>query len=334
MKLFYRMMSLFLLCQSILLHAGEVSTDPPVTDSDMLCPFRIEVYPKELQAGDIIYVRLNFENTTDHPVWAPALPLNGPRLDQGILSYYFMDRKENEYAWKRYYLGEHIGQGSWEKILPGQKGLTQYDAMGTRNLKCWDEIKTSRTWGQLMVRLNFTGFSSRRSNTPVPPVLVVFRSSLDIIPRPPKETKLIENFMSNKQYRAMGSVISTLSGYSAKNPGKTITVEEIQETVIEMQEFCDQISQGTLKNFVQYQIFLLELILQIKDKNATEQMKTIEKIGKWLEPLPELEQENLKIMARHLKERFRKQEHSEKLMERFTSVFGEPPPIPEELLMK
>ena len=63
-------------------------------------------------------------------------------------------------------------------------------------------------------------------------------------------------------------------------------------------------------------------------------MKTMEKIGKWLEPLPELEQENLKIIARHLKEHFRKQEHSEKLMERFTSVFGESPPMPEELLMK
>ena len=132
----------------------------------------------------------------------------------------------------------------------------------------------------------------------------------------------------------MEHVILTLSGYSAINRDKTITVEEIQETVLEMRKFCDQISQGTLKNYIQYQIFLLELILQIKDKNATEQMKVIEKIGKWFEPLPELEQENLKIIARHLKEHLQRQDNSEKLVERFTSIFGEPPPIPEELLMK
>jgi hypothetical protein len=336
MKLFYCTILLVLLCQSILLHAGEVIIDPPVTGSDMLCPFKIEVYPKEFQAGDIVYVRLNFENTTDHPVWAPALPLNGLAIEHGILSYYFGDRQGNEYVWKRYYRGELIGLGGWEKILPGQKGLTQHEMIEygrTRNLKCWDEIKANRTRGQLIVRLYFTGFSSRKINPPIPPVIVVF-PSLDIRPRPQKEMEFIENFMSNKRYLAMGHVILTMSGYSANNPGKTITVAEIQETVIEMQEFCDQISQGTLKNSIQYQIFLLELILQIKDKNATEQMKTMEKIGKWLEPLPELEQENLKIIARHLKERLNGQKNSEKLMERFTDIFGEFPPMPEELLMK
>jgi len=331
------MMSFYLLCQSSLLHAGEISTDPPVTNSDMLCPFRVEVYPKEFQVGDIVYVRLHFENTTDHPVWAPAHLLNGSGSEYGILSYYFGDEKGNESAWKRHQLGELIGQGRWEKILPGQKGLTQYDAVGgyhgTKKLKCWDEMKTNRTWGQLMVRLNFTGFSSRRLNTPVPPVLVVF-PSLDIKPRTPKEMELIEEFMSNKQYLAMSRVISTLSGYSAKNPSKTITVEEIQETVIMMREFHDQISQGTLKNSIQYQIFLLELILQIKDKNTTEQMKIMDRIGKWLEPLPELEQENLKIVTRHLKRHLSRQDNSEKLTEHFTRVFGDPPPMLEELLTK
>ena len=77
MKIFYCLMPLLLLCQNTLLHAGEIRLTYHMTDSDMLCPFGVEVYPKEFQAGDIVYVRLNFENTTDHPVWAQALSLHG-----------------------------------------------------------------------------------------------------------------------------------------------------------------------------------------------------------------------------------------------------------------
>ena|GEM_PF-4072666 len=328
MKPFYRMMSLFLLYPGIFVHAGEISTDPPVTDSNMLCPFKVEVYPKECQAGDIVYVRVNFENTTDHPVWAPAAQLNGPRLEHGILSYYFGDGRDF-YSWKRYSLGDFVGWGAWEKILPGQKGLTQYEMIEyrrTRNLKCWDKIKTNRARRKLMVQLLFTGYTSLRSNTPVQPV--IFWSSLDIRPRHPNEMELIENFMSSQKYAAMENVISNSYGKSVKNPGTNITLEEIQEIVIEMQEFCGQISQGTLKNFIQYQIFLIELTLQIRDKNTSEQMITMEKIEKWLESLPELEQVNLKIYARDIKRKFLGQDHSEKLMERFTDIFGEFPPMP------
>ena len=129
MKIFYCLMALLLLCQSILLHAGEIRHDRQITDSEMLCPFGVEVYPKEFQAGDIVYVRLDFENTTNHPVWAPALSLHDNGSEYGILSYYFGDGKGNEYAWKRHQQGELIGHGAWEKILPGQKGLTQYDTI-------------------------------------------------------------------------------------------------------------------------------------------------------------------------------------------------------------
>jgi uncharacterized membrane-anchored protein len=208
-------MSLFLLCQSSLLHAGEISRTPQIADADMLCPFTIEVYPKEFQVGDIVYARMNFENSTDHPVWAPALPLNGYMLDRGILSYYFGDKSGNEYVWKQYdKKGEFLWDGTWEKILPGEKGLSQYEMIEyhrTRILECWDEIKTNRTRGHLMVRLKYYW-------PPKPQVDVAF-PSLDIKPRPQKEMELIENFMSSEKYLAMGRVIMTMSGYSASTAG-------------------------------------------------------------------------------------------------------------------
>jgi len=162
---------------------------------------------------------------------------------------------------------------------------------------------------------------------PQPQIDVVF-PSLDIRPRPRKEMELIENFMSSKKYQAANSLIIT-AGHAGTDykQGKGVTAEE-------MQEFCNQISPGTLKNFIQYQTFLLELILQIKDKNEPKQMQTMEMIEKWLKTLPELEQENLKIYARLLIEYLRSHNRPKILIDRLFSVFGEFPPIPEELLMK
>lgn len=335
MKLCYGVV-IFLLCQNFLLHANEVRTDPPITNPGMLCPFGVEVYPEKFYVGDIVYVRMNFENTTDHPVWAPAQPLD---LEQGALTYYLTSGISvgNAYVWKRYQRGDRLTQGGWEKIPPGQKGLTQYEMIEyryTRNLTSWDNLVKKGGQAALIVRLSYNNFSYGKgkevSKAPLAELRTIF-PALSISPRSQEEAEFIDNFMSSKRYGFAGTLISSSAGHvnviMKNDPDQVISVEE-------MQEFCDQISQGTLKNFIQYQTFLLEFVFHTMDKNEVEQMKVIEKIDKWLEPLPDLEQENLKNYARHLKERLEWQDHPEKLIESFVNVFGEPYPVPEALKMK
>ena len=310
---------------------------PEGAGSEMLCPFTIDVYPVTFRAGDLVYIRMNFINTKDHAVFAPATRVTGD-LKSGILTYYFSDNmipgRGNEYVWKTYNgMGDLLGSASWEKISPNEKGLTQHEILHyqhTASLKCWDMIKMGEKeprWGvkmdgvapyaQVMEgRLKIVLDPKLPAQIRMPSILtqlhVIAPHILCIVPRPPEEMELIETFMENKARRDLLGL----------NSGR-----QFGATKEEMQDFRDKISPGTLKNYIQFHIFLNEFMQGIDEKYISEYIKVLDEMEQWLGTLHELERECLQIYARWLLTPIIPRELNS-LHDKCDSVFGKVPPIP------
>ncbi len=125
----------FVFCCGMTMAATDMVKYPDVTSAEQLCPFTIEVHPTKFLAGDIVYVRIDFANAKDHPVWIPAQPLHGFNINYGILTYFYVDKEGHESTWKTFGMtGEYLGEAYWRKIAPGEKSSPQYERLGFHEL--------------------------------------------------------------------------------------------------------------------------------------------------------------------------------------------------------
>ncbi len=337
-------MKFIIIASSLLLFAVDTSAANKIVEglsvkhSEDLCPFTIGIYPSRLLAGDVVYARLDFTNTRNTPVWAPATPLYAD-IDFGILTYYFMDKEENQYVWKKYmWPGNSLGKGFWQEIAPGEKGVTQYemfDYVQTRKLKCWEEMITHPMEGRLMVRL-----ACHQNTPPLRPQLLVTNDYfyLTISPRSPEETKLIESALSCEKYQAVKEMLESSAfafdayeGTSRLKPTHCRILSLLDKnkgySKEELLQISEKISEGTLKNIVRYQAYLVGLAVRTKEQNVPEQLKILKEIEQWLVPLNEIERENLKIYGCVFKDCFRIQD-DQVLLDKCDAVFGKKPPFP------
>ena len=70
-------------------------------DSMELCPFTIEVYPETLHIGDILHIKMSFENKSDMITWALPKAISTMEVQEtNIVSFIFQDDKTGiQYSW-------------------------------------------------------------------------------------------------------------------------------------------------------------------------------------------------------------------------------------------
>jgi len=97
-----------------------------------LCPFTVDIYPEILHAGDPLYVRINFHNTTNLDAY--AIVFGGYAMDKGHVEFYLReDRDSRLVRWHTYNGFNDAALRSvtnWQKVEPGQKGPTVYIPLG------------------------------------------------------------------------------------------------------------------------------------------------------------------------------------------------------------
>jgi len=287
-----------------------------------LCPFTVEVYPTTLYVGDPLYIRLNFQNNTHADAYAHA-GLIYPRRDieENMFAFYFKCGNEI-IPWNVSDGFGHPGNSSyvWQKIKPGEKGLTQHFTLAFPGVKYgqntpfysnnldrtrWEEIKkTARRWegqeevrGQLLVVMN-NGYAPAQLQT------LVVASPISIKSR------------DDEEWEALGLDVP----FREKRDYNRNDLEHIISTI----------ASGTLQNLLKYQLLLLELWelsrFEIDEETETQMLEFLGEIEKFLKPLHEIERENLRRIL-HLDGNHRWAEErikdNKKILEKFTEVFGE-----------
>lgn len=102
--------------------SNSISAKLEYRDPKDVCPFTLEIYPEKVLAGDPVYVRITFENTTDSYAWVPANDLVFDTLGN-VVSYFKQDSGRTlpwcSHAWE----GELMISRPlpWRKIQPGEK---------------------------------------------------------------------------------------------------------------------------------------------------------------------------------------------------------------------
>jgi len=139
--------------------APDQEEDYTAISPESLCPFTVDVYPEVLYVGDPLYIRMNFNNSTKADTYAYARPFNSTHIDTKIIEYYFKEQYPMQFIpWG---IADVFFDGGsthvWQKVKPGEKGLTQYMPLGFPGVvyknagsgfhhvrfdkKRWDEIR-------------------------------------------------------------------------------------------------------------------------------------------------------------------------------------------------
>jgi len=91
-----------------------------------LCPFTLDIYPEILHAGDPLYVRINFHNTTSSDAY--AIVFDEYAIDKGNVEFYLREERGPHLVRWRTYNGFNDAAlrmiPNWQKVEPGQKGPT------------------------------------------------------------------------------------------------------------------------------------------------------------------------------------------------------------------
>ena len=298
---------------------GEFATIAP----ENLCPFTVDVYPNVLHVGDPLYVRLNFRNNTGQDTYAYARRIDSMEIDHSLVEFHLKDFS-GVIPWAVSHMGEGFMSTVWQKIVPGEKGLTQYQSIGfpgrrtpgmppffgsVRNYDAqWRDIKTGGVSGQLVVIVNNQTRMQRYDPQSLRTIASI--SSLFVIkPRKQEEATLLE-------------AIDILEAIDRKDR-------------IALEQIIPKLTSGTLQNLLKYQLLLWELKDDLHGEaklSESQVLKEIEQIESFLEPLHEIERENLKRLADSFlvggsgKEwiESRMNDYGELPLKRFIEVFGVP----------
>ena len=134
MRVLCLLLSILFLCNFVSLYAYSQNFDQDdIIDSMELCPFMIEVYPETLHVGDLLHIKMSFENKSDMITWAlPRQICDKDVMDTHIVNFIFQDAKTGiQYPWKGQGTNEQwFVRDVWQPIKPGEKGRTQFWTLG------------------------------------------------------------------------------------------------------------------------------------------------------------------------------------------------------------
>jgi hypothetical protein len=290
---------------------------------EKICPFTVEVYPETLYVGDPLYVRINFQNNTNMDAYATPLDYND--IDERMIEFYLKDSAGQIISWSIFEGGGWPGNNIyvWQKIQPGEKGLTQYMSLSfpgvryTENTdvycmrydrKQWKEIRNSAygAVGQLLVIINNRYPSPHYPH--LPQTLINTSAKIVVKPRNPEEMKIIaETFLDHPDFE-----------YCERH---------------DLERIISKLIPGTLQNLLMYELLLIELMDFVKSQSEIEELEqqmleSLEKTEKFLKTLHDIERENLK--RAFFNERYRVEErirNNERLSKRLHEVFGNKSPL-------
>ena len=325
-----------------------------IMDSMELCPFTIEIYPETLHIGDILYIKMSFENKSDMITWALPQAI-GENYEIGnhedIVTIYFHDARSSI----QFPCTASSGKGYrsqptryiWQPIYPNQRGIDQFI-----NLK-------------ILPRKDTFERSLDEINSPL--ILPISPQSFILPIHDEKNSDMVclypsESYLSDSLSGYVVVTIRTLPGKTFEAPiNKTITVKcpqritflsrpqgefELYYKLINDLELWDgerkndkdyyeflckeydnlitKTTAGTWKNQLQMDYFQIQLAeaLQRKDKDLI--WKTFNEIERWLATLPEIENSQLKKkFILHNRTTWSQLLHDqEKEMLKFNTIFG------------
>ena len=301
-----------------------------------LCPFTVEVYPKNLHFGDPLYVRLNYKNSTDVDayVFAETDFVAGwtecktfafhLRTDDVIIPWYIRSGFGG--------LCIH-GLRRWQRVKPGERGQTQYAAFIPPGAEVAGDLSMHYTGSRLIVGVDSSALprwsreswerigTSPKTGTQLVVVidngrttLMAASSPFDIIPREEEEMQLLR-----------------LDSSQEREPFQR---QDIERIILKM-------TPGTLQNLLRYELLLqewmepLEVALEeaetsqfhkpfeIDKKLEAHILEFLGKIEDFLKPLHEIEQENLKRIPEQRNYVEMWAYDNEKIRKRVTEVFGD-----------
>ena len=305
----------------------ELTKFPPVN----LCPFTVDIYPKNSRLGDPIYIRMNFQNNTDNETFAIAEALDyvDYYILGGIVAFHFMKSDGVILPWgifDGYSDYAMFAPRIWQRIKPGEKGITQYMAftvpgglgvesrklssqrtifnhIGRGNMDHWDGVRDSLagTSGHLLAIIHNDRYVFVPDNTGnhfnpsrKQATLMALSPQIRIMPRNRAEVDFLKELNSK--------------------PGN------LQKHDLELA--IPKLTPGTLKNKFKYELLLLELEETTYEypRLETRILEVLDRIEIFLNSLHEIERENLKRS-------FQKRDYIEGRMRnqktRLNEVFGD-----------
>ncbi|MGL6196967.1 MAG: hypothetical protein ACRC2T_19315 [Thermoguttaceae bacterium] len=300
----------FAFAENVVEEAAEIAAN----DSMELCPPKIEVYPEKIQVGDVVYIKMTFDNNTDSTTWAfPKSVAYSKGMDRKIFSFYFKDDKSGlQLDWNSSYGTNEFAyvQDVWQPIKSGKSGRTQHWLVGIpfevdlengvypenfygfcflpegnihgsdKDTPYWKEIRKNGAVGHLVVTI-----CTEPEITLEAPinktVTETCEQKIEISPRDLSEIKAIRDFSCDKK------IFEYLRAY---------TPELKDEFDTRIQNIIDTITPGTLRNTFINQRYYVSLCYYVSQESCDENeiTKILDDVEKWYASLNEIEREGLK----------------------------------------
>ena len=274
-----------------------------IVDSMELCPFTIEIYPETLHVGDILHVKMSFENKSGMVTWAlPNAITEIEVMETHDIMFYFQDDETGiQYPWHfqggygHYWPRPRV----WQPIMPGEKAKTQFWSLGFSpvlsrviddptdydtvhaDIYRFSNSATSLLWtpgltarflgnmqkngakGHLMVTLRT--LQGGTAEAPInKTITVTCPQKITVLPRKKAEVEMIHKFYSNNNMHV-----------------SELNAEYYEMAHNEFPKVIEQTTPGTLRNLLQMHLHYLELYASYRkhSKKPVEELLRKSRLG-------------------------------------------------------
>lgn len=329
--------------------------DTGYRDPQGICPFTIEVYPLKAPAGDPVYARITFENTTNSYAWVPSRKLHFD-LSGGMLL--FKDAATGEtLSWCEQSYADFAGSSPivmpWKKIRPGEKeihycvtsipaGWAVRSRYRSRDLATsfketpeisqkWETIVEDGAEGYLglMLKTKYMAIESDVETLERPPDKSIKRPKIDYYKLKDKERTVFCSQKIKLQPRSRKTLddISQLCNnakFTAELDGEKLELYN-HDTVRSLEKMMRRASDGTLKNQLQFMHLMIQLNKSYLDPFEHVPDYSIQAFEILLKKMPEIEREyyvhyHLVLLKEKVEKRY---QAAKKIHERCSSLSKE-----------